>query len=229
MQPNDQQNPVQPAAPAPENPLPQQQPVQQVEQQPVQPPVQQPPVSSVQPATPIEVGALAVDAAQYSETEQEPAVLPQAEPVQWQAPEYLVTKKAIGWYAAFGVAVILMMALAILVIKSWTFALLIPVMAAALVIYVNRPPHSSTYVVSDKGIYINEKLHPMSEFKSFGVLQESSLPAIVFTPIRRFRPALTVYFPSEAGEAIVDRLGPHLPMEAVRLDAFDKIIKALHI
>ena len=70
----------------------------------------------------------------------ETSSLPLIEPVHWQAPEYHHQEKNVGWFVAFGIVVVVLTAVAILLIKSWTFAILIPVMAAALVVYSRRPP-----------------------------------------------------------------------------------------
>ncbi|AHB42197.1 hypothetical protein RAAC3_TM7C00001G0339 [Candidatus Saccharibacteria bacterium RAAC3_TM7_1] len=149
--------------------------------------------------------------------------------VQWQAPEYLQRARTPLWYVSFWAAVIVLMGIAAFLIKSWSFVILVPVMAAALVIYSHRPPRQLNYVLSAKGLYINDQLHPLSEFRSFGVMQEESWPALVFIPVKRFRPGLTVYFPSENGEAIVDILGARIPMEELHLDAFDKIVRKLRM
>lgn len=170
------------------------------------------------------------------ETSEEPATttldqstssLPTQEPVQWQAPEYLHHEKNPLWFISFGVIVIALTAAAIFLIQSWTFAILIPVMAAALIAYSHRPPRAMEYVLSGKGLYINDTLHPFAEFKGFGVIHEETAYSLVFIPVRRFRPSLTVYFPEEKGEAIVDLLGVRLPMQPLKLDAFDKIVRLL--
>ena len=159
----------------------------------------------------------------------EAPVAGEQQPIQWQAPEYMQLARSPLWFVGFWATVVVLMVVAIFVIKSWSFALLVPAMAAALVIYSHRPPRQIQYVASAKGLYINDKLHPISEFRSFGVLQEEAMPALTFIPTKRFRPGLTVYFPQEAGEAIVDLLGSHLPMKDVELDAFDKIVRKLHM
>lgn len=155
--------------------------------------------------------------------------LPEQEPVQWQAPEYLHNEKSLLWYIAFGVVVLVFTVVAIFLIKSWTFAILIPVMAAALIAYAHRPPHLMDYVLSAKGLYVNDTLHPFAEFKSFGVIHDETEYSIVLIPVRRFRPSLTVYFPEDKGEAVVDLLGVRLPMQPLQLDAFDKIVRFLGI
>lgn len=118
-----------------------------------------------------------------------------------------------------------------LYLQAWTFAVLIPVMAVALMVYTHRPPHVISYALSSKGIYVNDTLHPMGEFKSFSVAQSAD-PAqnqLVLIPVKRFRPSLTVYFPAEVGEALVDTVGAFLPDRPYKADAFDKIIQKLHI
>jgi len=155
--------------------------------------------------------------------------LPEAQPIQWQAPEYVQERRSPWWFIGFWAVTLVLMLLAVLVIRSWSFAILIPAMAAALMIYSHRPPRMLTYVLSGKGLYINEKLHPMTEFRSFGVLREEAVPSLMLIPVKRFRPALTVHFPVETGEAIVDLLGSRIPMQELNLDVFDKVIRKLHI
>ena len=53
--------------------------------------------------------------------------------------------------------------------------------------------------------------------------------AIVLTPRKRFSPRTWVYFPEAQGEQIVDAFGARLPMEEVKLDFIDKIVRALRI
>lgn len=155
--------------------------------------------------------------------------LPESQPIQWQAPEYVQERRSPWWFIAFWVVTLVLMLLAVLVIRSWSFAILIPAMAAALMIYSHRPPRMLTYVLSGKGLYINEKLHPLGEFRSFGVIREEVVPSLMLIPVKRFRPALTVHFPAETGEAIVDLLGSRIPMQELNLDVFDKVIRKLHI
>lgn len=157
---------------------------------------------------------------------QDPAAL---QPIQWQAPEYVQERRSPWWFIIFWVVTIVMMAVAIFVMQSISFAILVPAMAAALMIYSHRPPRMLNYVLSSKGVYINEKLHPMGEFRSFGVLEDESIPSLMLIPTKRFRPGLTLHFPQEYGEAIVDVLGSRLPMKELKLDLFDQLIRKLHI
>lgn len=159
----------------------------------------------------------------------QPSQLPPIEPVRWQALEYVQQMKQPLWYVGFAVAVIVLMVLAVWLMQAWTFAILILVMAAALMVYSHRPPRELTYVLSEKGLHINDQLHPMGEFKSFGVVQDGQTHSLTLIPVKRFRPGLSVYFPTEVGERVVDLLGAYLPMQDIKLDAFDKIVQKLRL
>ncbi|MGK2896330.1 MAG: hypothetical protein ACSLEY_01900 [Candidatus Saccharimonadales bacterium] len=160
--------------------------------------------------------------------EEEPVELPEIEPVQWQAPEYLQHDKSPLWYVVFALVVIALMAGAVFV-QAWTFVVLIPIMAIALLVYSHRPPHEFQYSVGEHGIHINDQLHPVSEFKAFGVMQEHGTNVLVLIPVKRFNPSLAVYFPVEVGEALVDTLGAYVPMQDVHPDLFDRIVSKLRI
>ena len=149
--------------------------------------------------------------------------------IQWQSPEYIEHARVPLWYVGFWVIVVSLVLVAIFVLQSWSFAILVPAMAAALMIYSHRPPRLMSYVLSHKGLYINDQLHAMTEFKSFGVMRQDQLPSLMLVPTKRFKPGLTIYFPAEVGENIVDLLGSRIPMQELHLDAFDKIIRKLRI
>jgi hypothetical protein len=153
----------------------------------------------------------------------------QQEPVRWQATEYIQHEKNGLWFVAFVLVTLGLMALAIFVIRSWTFAILIPVMATALLTYTHRPPRLIGYTLSHKGLHVNDHLYSFAEFKAFGVIRDGGEYSIMLVPIKRFRPGVTVYFPEEVGEALVDMLGTRLPMRELHLDVVDKIIRKLRI
>lgn len=164
-----------------------------------------------------------------AEVADQPSQLPPIEPVRWQAAEYVQYSKQPLWYVGFAAVVIILMVLAVWLMQAWTFAILILVMAVALMVYSHRPPRELHYVLSEKGLYINDQLHPMGEFKSFGVVKSTEINSLMLIPVKRFRPALSVYFPTEVGERAVDLLGAYLPMQDLKLDAFDKIVQKLRL
>ena len=194
---------------------------------PIQPPVEpvRAPVVTLSPDQPAVVIEQEPPATQ-STVQQPPA---EQEPLHWQGTEYVHHEKDALWFIIFGVVVVVFMLLAIFLIESPTFAVLIPVMAAALIVYARRPPRLIDYTLSPKGLYVNDQLYPFSDFKGFGVIRDDGEYSIMLIPTKRFRLGVSIYFPEDAGEAIVDMLGVRLPMREMKLDVFDRIIHKLRI
>jgi hypothetical protein len=151
------------------------------------------------------------------------------EPVRWQAQEYIQHDKSQWWFVLFAVAFVALMAIAVFLIKSVTFNILVPVMAVALFVYVNRPPRILDYTLSRQGLHVNDHLYPFAEFKGFGVVHDGKEFSVLLLPVKRFKPGVSVYFPEAAGEAIVDMLGARLPMQDLHLDIVDRIVRKLRI
>ena len=72
-------------------------------------------------------------------------------------------------------------------------------------------------------------LQIFDEFKSFGLIKDDGENSIMLVPRKRFAPGISVYFPEEVGEQLVDILGSRLPMEELKLDIFDVIIRKLRL
>ncbi len=148
--------------------------------------------------------------------------------VNWEAREYIEQKKNSGWYIGFALVVVAFIALAI-VLQYWMFIPVVVLAAIALLIYVLRPPRLLHYSLDEKGLTEGNNLHVYENFKSFGVLNDGGHYSIVLSPKNRFGLRLRVYFPETEGEEIVDIFGAHLPMEEVKLDVVDKIVRWLRI
>jgi hypothetical protein len=174
---------------------------------------------------PLQTTVLADD----DDEDEETIGLSAAEPVRWKAQEYIQHDKGVLWFIAFAVVFVVLMAIAIFFVKSITFDILVPVMAVALFVYVNRPPRIMDYTLSRKGLHINDTLYPFSDFRGFGVVHDGKEFSVLLLPVKRFKPGVSVYFPEESGEAIVDALGTRLPMQELHLDIVDRIVRKLRI
>ena len=53
--------------------------------------------------------------------------------------------------------------------------------------------------------------------------------SIMLIPTKRFATGVSVYFPEELGERIIDLLGQRLPMENLKLDAIDILVRKLRL
>lgn len=148
--------------------------------------------------------------------------------INWRAQEHAARKKDWGWYFILFIISAIFITTSI-ILKWWSVAILLVVAAGALVTYAVRPPRIIHYSLSKKGITEGNKLHSFDEFKSFGILIEGDNCSIMFTPKQKFMPRAEMFFPQSQGEEIVDFLGARLPMEEVKLDLLDKIVRSLRI
>ena len=148
--------------------------------------------------------------------------------ISWEAEEYIVREKTTWWYVGL-IAVGLVLSGISVWLQWWSFLAVVILSVVALMIYAMRPPRILNYSLSNKGLSEGDKLYSYNDFKAFGLLREGQHFAIVLTPRKRFAPRVTVYFPEAQGEEIVDAFGARLPMEEVKLDVLDKLIKFLRI
>ena len=148
--------------------------------------------------------------------------------INWDAQEYIPHDKNTGWYVGLIVVGLVLVALSIW-LQVYTFTALVVLSVVALIIYSVRPPRMLHYSLSSKGLSEGNRLYDYADYKSFGILKDDGNFSIVLTPHKRFSPRVTVYFPQEQGEKIVDMFGARLPMEEVKLDFLDKIVKFLRI
>lgn len=152
-----------------------------------------------------------------------------SQPVKWQAKEFVHQEKNTTWFVLFGVVFVVFMGIAVFLMQSWTFAALLVVIAVVIVVLAKRPPRLMSYSLSDKGLHIGDTLHSFSDFRAFGVVHDGQEYSVMLIPTKRFLPGVTVYFPEESGEEIVDALGSRLPMQELRLDFIDRIVRKLRL
>jgi hypothetical protein len=172
------------------------------------------------------------DTETFEPTNQQPAAsnLPDNPPITWEAQEYIHIDKSPGWFVLFVLVVLALVAVDIFLLKSWTFSLLVVVMAVAIIIYIRRPPRVLTYALSPaQGLYVGERLYHIDEFRAFGLIRDGENYSIMMIPRKRFAPGVSVFFPQEAGERIVDILGQQLPMEELKLDLVDVVVRKLRL
>lgn len=238
MQPENQ--PSAPATPPPQTPS-----------QPVQPPVEQPAAPAPEtvpqsvstpeaaPVQPVQdtLGSVAVadqvEGGYGYEDDSDPAngegEIDLSQPVTWEAREYIHQEKGATWFILFAVVFVLFMVVAIFLMQSWSFAILLVVIAAVIVVLAKRPPRLMEYTLSEEGLHIDETLHKYGDFKSFGVIRDGEEFSVMLIPRRRFQPGITVYFPEEIGEDVVDILGSRLPMRDLHLDVVDRLVRKLRL
>jgi hypothetical protein len=147
-------------------------------------------------------------------------------PFSWEASEYIHIDKGSMWLIGLMVIVLIAAGIALL-LHEWIFAVLIVVMGVTMGVFAFRPPHVLQYTLTNQGVQIANKLYPYKDYRAFGVLEDGAFYTMEFIPIKRFAPALSIYFAQPDGEHIVDIVGDHLPMEKVEPDLIDAIMRRL--
>ena len=148
--------------------------------------------------------------------------------LEWQASEYVEHEKSLAWFIILAVVALALVALAVFLLKNYTFAILVVVMAIAVAVWGRRPANEMQYRLDGSGVWVNGKFFAMHDFRSFGVTQEGAIYAVVLLPVKRLAPGVRVYFPEELGEQIVDILGASMPMEDIQPDWIDSISRKLN-
>lgn len=149
--------------------------------------------------------------------------------VAWQAKEYIAPEKNTIWYVCLGLVVVAVVLLDLFYVRSYTLTALIIAIAVVLIVMSVRPARIINYRLANEGLYIGETLIDLNEYKAFGVIHDGKENSLFLIPIKRFRPGLSVYFPVESGESIVDNLGQRLPMQEIRMDFIDNIVRMLRL
>lgn len=148
--------------------------------------------------------------------------------VSWEAEEYIVRDRSALWYIGLILVGAGLSALAIWQ-GWWTFLALVILSVITILVFTFRPPRKIHYQLNKDGLTEENRLHKYEDFRAFGILKDGSHFSAILIPKKRLGVSVKVYFPGGSGEAIVDALGAHLPMEEVKLDFLDKIVNFLRI
>ena len=173
------------------------------------------------PRVTINAGNVSIDSAREEPNAQES--------VEWLAKEYIAPGKNALWYAGLAAVVVAVIALDFFVLKAWTVSFLILAIAAVLIAMSVRPSRDIQYRLTQKGLFVGEQLYDFNDYKAFGVTHDGKENSVLLIPVKRFRPGLSVYFPVESGEQIVDVIAGRLPMQEIKLDFVDKLVKMLRL
>ncbi len=70
-------------------------------------------------------------------------------------------------------------------------------------------------------------MYALQGFKSFSITEDGAIASIIFMPLKRFMPALTIYMAPDVEDKVVNYLSDVLPMERHRQDAVDSLLKRI--
>lgn len=174
------------------------------------------------------VAAAAQAGQQYSgQVEANSYELPVGElaPVSWTASEFVDHEKNNSWYmslaAITGVAVVVIY----LITRDIVTALAILIAAGLFGVTARRRPRTLQYELDSYGVHIGDKLYEYSAFKAFSVIEEGAFNSIQLMPLKRFLPPISLYFPPDQENQIIDTLGNYLPHEERSRDPIDRLMR----
>lgn len=128
----------------------------------------------------------------------------------WQASEYVHHHKSAQWYYGLGAVFVALVVIAT-ISQYWIEIGLFSVMTLAIVVYARKPPRLLTYELTPKGISVEGRMHPYSQFRSFGVVPDIDWHTIDLDPVSRLSPRLAILFDEQDVEEIIGHLELHLP------------------
>jgi hypothetical protein len=195
------------------------------------PPATPPEQSFYRPDGPTAPNSGAVPADSY----REPATAPQpeshhyrGESATWTALEFLAHDKSSKWFAIFGGVSLAVTAIIFLITHDIFSTIIVAIIAIALGVTASRQPRQMQYAVDDQGITVGTHLHPYGNFRSFAIVEEETSRSIVFMPLKRFMPPLSIYYDPQQEERISEILAAHLPLQQHKLDAIEKLMRQIH-
>jgi hypothetical protein len=144
--------------------------------------------------------------------------------ISWTASEFIAHQKSSGWYGLLALGAIAAAVVIWFVTKDAVSTIVILFAALALGVYGRRQPRELDYNLDGGGLTIAQKYYPYAGFRSFAVMAEGAMTSIVFMPLKRFQPLITIYYDPHDEEAIVDLLSDRLPMEERRQDALERLM-----
>lgn len=147
--------------------------------------------------------------------------------VAWTASEFVAHSKGSGWYGLLALSAAVLAALIYLITHDTISVGIIVFVAVLLGISAARKPRVLHYQLNGSGLAIGEKFYAYAEFKSFSVMQEGAFSSIMFLPLKRFMPPISIYYDPKDEDRIVEVLAYFLPMEARTHDLVDSFIKRI--
>ena len=160
----------------------------------------------------------------------EPSAVQQTEvtsSISWDASEYLHHDKDAGWAMVLVSVAVLLSVASYLVLKDVFSVIVIVLMMTAVGVYGFRKPRTLNYHVSEQGLAIGERQYTYDNFRSFSVVDEGSVKSILFEPLKRFMPAISIYFEAKDEEKIKEVLSAYLPYKQRNLDLVDRVFQKL--
>lgn len=153
-----------------------------------------------------------------------PAAVDTEGQITWTASEYIAHHKTATWYVTLVIIAVAAAGLAYFATKDWITGVSIILIALVFGLSAARKPRVLEYRLDNRGLKIAQKSYSYGIFRSFAVIDEGAFSSIVFMPLKRFMPMVTIYYAPEDENRIVQIIADHLPIEQRKHDAIDALL-----
>ncbi|MBW3568759.1 hypothetical protein KY385_01370 [Candidatus Parcubacteria bacterium] len=150
-----------------------------------------------------------------------------SESVNWTASEFVSNHKDAKWHAGYLTVLIIALILIYAFTRDVISVVVISIMGILLLVLANHKPRQLPYEVNNKGIGIGNKFHTYEQFKSFSLSTEEAVGCINFMPLHRFTPEISIYFPPDEGDKILDIISRHIPNDQTQEKKVDRMFKKI--
>lgn len=150
-----------------------------------------------------------------------------AGPLTWTAAEFIEHEKGMQWYGLLAFGGVVAAALDYWITRDLFSTGVILFAVTAFGVYAARKPREQQYGVDERGVLVGNKVYQLHDFKTFSVVEEGQAVSIVFMPLKRFMPPLTIYVTPEIEASVVNFLSTFLPFEQHRADAVDNFMRRI--
>lgn len=147
--------------------------------------------------------------------------------VSWTASEYINHHKSAGWYIKLAAAAAVLAAAVFLLTGDKISTGVVVAVAVVFGWYASQQPRQLQYSLDGSALHIGSRAYPYTHFRSFAVVDEGAFSSIMFMPLKRFSPGVSLYYDPADEDRIVAALADQLPMEPRRNDLVDTLMRRI--
>lgn len=147
--------------------------------------------------------------------------------VNWSASEFIEYEKTNIWFLALAGCATALVVISFLLTRDLVTVVVIAVTAMLFGVLAARKPRTLEYGVDDRGISIGRSRHSYHEFRSFSVTEEGALHSVILLPVKRFLPAITVYFEPKDEQKIINTISAFLPYQEHEPNIVDRLMERI--
>lgn len=147
------------------------------------------------------------------------------QPITWTASEYIAHEKDATWYTVLALSTLAVAGLLLLITRDFVSASVAIAAGLILGVYAGKKPREIEYQLGLHGVSIGARHYSYDNFRSFTVVEEAGLSSIIFSPLQRFSPPISLYYAPEDQDSIIAILVDRLPFEQQKPDVIERFFR----